>query len=406
MKGKHYFIALLSLTACIWFAIKNKPVSADDLARQETLFKGNLSAIWNEAFRTIFDESVIQNPEKFLIGQQKAEVLSTLKRLNTPQSLEKKSLIEKVTIQRAAWALFDSLIATSIHSSEENQEFLSELAKLISATALSGEQIHRLKSNYSTVAINDVAGQKQNPANDINLQEDIFKKKGDWIQVVYKDLGRMAITHEEIRHLRSEYIMLLKFPEGRQSGIDFIENKNAYFSWNSNHKFEPLPSTIKNPIVPSGTISVVIERMMVVNDKGEVQATPLVKSVEINELVTPKDVVKISRVDRFILGSRWKNAVFKVSLPQLLEKEASRTLKRLKGKEPFSGVMNLPNGLQNCKNCHNHSHFISFDGGGLMTSHLLKENMLINVVENGSHSKAASWKEKRIEFQKLKTLLQ
>ena len=396
------------------------PVEASD--HSITLFDKNPDHLWNETYSVLFKDDIRKKQKRLLENNEDYQTAVQLldRMIKENDLVNKQSLLERVVMQRVAWEMFD---AFSINSKEnnaaENQKAIRalrfRLAKLILLTALSDEEIETLKSNYATIAFNDSSDEKISLANNLDPPADLFDEKGEWIQLSYKQIKRIGVTHEEKHGLRSEYSLFLRFPEGRKSGIEFLELKNKYSAWLAEkrliirgimHQRSNFPPAPENPELPIGTKVILLERMLVVNQYGNIKPTPLIRSIEINQLISSKELMEIYRVEKRFHQSRWKNAVFTVSFEKLLNKNSKSTFLRLKEKEPFEGVMRLETGLRECHRCHSQPNLITLNGGGLLTSELLRTSSLeVQIVKNGTHTSTPIMKEWRADFSRLKGIL-
>jgi hypothetical protein len=132
----------------------------------------------------------------------------------------------RVIYQRAAWYAFDSLATAADRLEGGNQAVRLRLARIIALCTLTDDEIKALSNTYTGTAIGD--DRERNPAFDIDLPSDLFDKDGEWIQLTYDKLQRIALTHEKSRNGRNEFLLFVRFPGGREQAEAYLNDHNAH----------------------------------------------------------------------------------------------------------------------------------------------------------------------------------
>ncbi len=244
------------------------------------------------------------------------------------------------------------------------------------------DQIEQLPNNYTTQPLSD-AGEPIRVANRLELPEDLFKQDGPWLQVVYWSNDRIAVVHEASREHRSESLLFLRLPSGRDEGLKFVESFNKRARQVARPLLPDVGVAAKEPTgpapaIPSGTQTLLLSRMLAITPSGELASTPLIESIEVNEatsMVNPKSGV----------GLPMKSAAFRLSYPRLLRAPQKTSLRRVGATEPLMGADFIPGGLSQCVQCHTATtSVLSFYRYGISAHAERPIDLSLKVVPNGS----------------------
>jgi hypothetical protein len=358
---------------------------------QERLFGANEA--WNAAYQALRpqdgNELAMFRPESSL-----PSILDVA--LAESAYARDQSPLVRAICQRAAWRAFDSLAAETDYVDGANQalRLRLRLAKIISVTALTRDEIAGLPNTYTGTAIGDDG--KRNPVFDLALPGDLFDKDGSWLQLTHKRLGRIGLTHEKSRQGRSEFLLFVRFPEGRRQGEEFLKRHNASAEGQAQRRLEildfrvPRTSTVSDtPPLPKGTRAILVERMLVVTTDDIPAATAIATSVAMIDQTPTVD----KKSDR-LFGVR--SAAFEIDFGSLLDAQKNVSLRRLGEHEPFSGEQRFPNGIQICAICHSGNGLMSLSGG--VAGMVVPDSRTVDVVPNGSASATATWKRQDFSF--------
>gem|GEM_PF-5838544 len=354
-------------------------------AQDVTLFNSDSKHPWNVCYKVLSNiGNTDLNDAKSL--QKASDAVGTL--LKSSVKTHPRLPIQRAAMQREAWRTFELLVDQLEFTEPPNRTLRYRLAKLISLTALSPREIGDLKTNYTTSPLGNKL--PRDATNNLELPTDLFDPDGEWVQLTHRKINRVALTHESSHGGRSEFLLFLRFPEGKKQANAYVKKFNKYAAVEAERRREalfrltprrkPLPPL---PEFPQGVRAILVERMLVISTSGIPKTTPIILSIAFNDL-TPT----IS--ERTRTQHRLRSAVFEMSFEHLLDTSAITSLRRLKFGEPFFGEQHFPKGLQQCAQCH--------ADNGLATLHsnfggvVIPNDRGMLIVTNGSPSKTAQWK--------------
>jgi hypothetical protein len=225
-----------------------------------------------------------------------------------------KDPLKRALLQRDLWALFDSVLANPIWSDYTNYdrtkkdrykavraELATRVLKVIGRVALTREQIDALPDNYATAVAaktfpTDFDAGKEDK---VFLPPDLWQPQGSWVLLSDK-LGRpLAQTHLEFFGGRSAFFVFLRLPEGRDATSEYLGELRGWAR--DGRKGDP-------PQLPYGTRVALARQMVLIDDKGEMQATHLTETVQIRAFRgTDKGALahpKVSQENRFEIKLR------------------------------------------------------------------------------------------------------
>lgn len=354
-------------------------------AQNVTLFDSDSKHPWNVCYQLLSNTGHTElDDEDFL--RKASDTIDTL--LNAPVESDARQPIQRAVMQHEAWRTFDRLVDQGKFTAPAHRTLRYRLAKLISLTALTEREIGELKGNYSTRPLGNEL--PRDSLNDLELPADLFEPDGEWVQLTHKGINRVALTHESSHGGRSEFLLFVRFPKGREQAKTYLAEFNKHAAVEAERRREflyrfvprrtPLPPL---PSFPQGLGAILVERMLVISTSGIPKTTPVILSIAFNDL-TPT----IS--ERTRMQHRLRSAVFEMSIQHLLDTDAAASLRRLEFGEPFFGEQPFPRGLQQCSQCHSDN--------GLATLHssffgvVVPEDRSVLITTTQSPSKTPQWK--------------
>ena len=215
---------------------------------------------------------------------------------------------------------------------------------------------------------------------------------------------RIALTHEMSRRARSEFLLFVRFPDGRKPLEDYIRSFNEHAVAEGRQRdatlnfmadrVGPVPPIPKFPVHAQ---AVLLERMLAISDRGVAVATPISRSlamIDFRTAVDPQD----GRLHNI------RAAAFKLSPDTLLAKETNIHLRRLQDREPFTGETHFALGLQQCSGCHSGGGLMSLTGG--VATMIFPPSRAVSVLPKVTASDTQKWKMQRLDFGLLRGLLE
>jgi hypothetical protein len=203
--------------------------------------------------------------------------------------------LKRAFFQNDLWAIFDWLADPDAEHVEKRARFMAErralrnrLAPIIRRLALSVEQIETLPDNYRVALASGAYPSKPDAAHTERafLPRDLFDGHGPWVHFQNGD-GKphpfakpTALTHVHFAGGRSTFFVFMNLPGGRQATLDYMQKVNA-FPATSGPQGRLLTSSSGALSAPSGTQFAIVRQMMLIDDKGKMQPTRLIESVQI-----------------------------------------------------------------------------------------------------------------------------
>jgi hypothetical protein len=192
--------------------------------------------------------------------------------------------LSRVLLQRDLWALFDWSASPFERSgfAEQRAALQRRLAVVIRGLALSSEQIAALPDSYArTLATTPGA----------DFPRGLLEPDGPWVPVAAERAEYTALVHLRDFGGRSLFVVLVKLPGGRTSALSYLQRL---------HDFEPAlryqkdPGEARavlriNPAVPQfpkGTEWALVRRMGVINQRGAIEPTPLIESIQLRRYLS------------------------------------------------------------------------------------------------------------------------
>jgi len=240
--------------------------------------------LWNRVFRQFYRRTTLNGEEygaaeldpflwfdtTYLLNgtshQQAIEVLDEFL-LTRAENLIPDPL-KRAMFQRDMWAVFDWLASQSEPYPSQRRALEVRLAQVIRRVALAKEEILSLPDNYTLTIESKTLPtnfQVDHPEKAF-LPADIFQSDSAWVPMG-REGGPIAMTHTESFPFfgRSVFLIFVRSPDGHLATLDFIESLRS----------EP------NPTLAIGSDVVLMRRMLLIDDQGELVLSPLIETVQI-----------------------------------------------------------------------------------------------------------------------------
>jgi hypothetical protein len=176
--------------------------------------------------------------------------------------------LKRAMFQRDLWAVFDWAASQTEPFPSQRQALETRLAQVIKRVALSKDEVLALPDNYALAV-----GSHTFPA-DVQadhpeaafLPSDLFQPNSAWVPIGRKG-GPVAMTHTDAFPFfgHSVFMVYLRSPAGPARTLDFIESLNT----------EP------QPITAIGSEVVLVRRMVLIDDQGNLILSPLIETIQL-----------------------------------------------------------------------------------------------------------------------------
>ena len=287
------------------------------------IYDPNPNHLWNRLNETLFERTA-QDGKKFglneldilywarttnlLSGPSHQKALAILDEfIHTQGEKQIHDPLKRALLQRDLWELFDwsTGYASSPNEKLARRELQSRLAIAIRRLALTTNEIAALPDNYARTNNNSAP----------DLPAGLNQTNGDWLNVSDQNDGLTAPTHVASFRGHSTFQVLVRFPEGRQAAITYLDQlrlfehvwiyqANPMFPFTITYGFdgtnsfpittnnEPREIMILNPDLPQFPINTewaLVRRMCVIDAAGNIQPTPIMESVQMRRYYTFTD---------------------------------------------------------------------------------------------------------------------
>ncbi len=191
--------------------------------------------------------------------------------------------LKRAMLQRDLWAIFDWSARTSSSYPQERQMLQSKLLPVIRSTALRREQIQALTDNYADAVRAKVFAAQYDPERReaAFLPPDLFEPDGPWVCVSARGGQPVAPSHAFAFSGRSAFLIFIRLPEGRSSTLSYLKKLQEFpvFLPGGNPK-QRLPNPAL-PQFPVGTQLVLVRKMVLIDNQGDLIPTRLTEQVQI-----------------------------------------------------------------------------------------------------------------------------
>lgn len=200
--------------------------------------------------------------------------------------------LKRALLQRDLWELFDWSAAQRPNAdySRERNQLQKRLAIVIRRLALTTNEIAALPDNYARTTKNSAS----------DLPAGLNQTNGDWLSV--SDQSDLLTTPTHVASFRghSTFQVLVRFPEGRQDAIAYLDQLRRFERvWiyvtndspfaTTNEAREILSLNPNLPQFPTNTEWALVRRMCVIDTNGEIQPTSITESIQMRRYYTFTD---------------------------------------------------------------------------------------------------------------------
>jgi hypothetical protein len=316
--NQEYRIVLL-LAAVILPLLLFRTVGQDNAPKQEpppanTLYDPDPNHLWNRLYAALFvrmgpdgtqygtdspDPYLWHNTKFLLEGDSRKRAIAVLDEFLDHHGEDLiHDPVKRAFLQHDLWAVFDwagSIPAgagatAGQHYRPHAADLTVRLAKAIRRLALTGEQIQALPDNYAAAVASKKFPSAFNPdAPDTPLlPADLWQKDGPWVCIKINDnLPAPRHTQGQPQFLLrggNAFLVFVNLPGGRQATLDYL-SKISQFSRpvaanagpNTPQPIQPNPNMLQ---FPKGTAFALASRMLLIDDKGDMVASPITMSVQ------------------------------------------------------------------------------------------------------------------------------
>jgi hypothetical protein len=201
----------------------------------------------------------------------------------------------RAILQRDLWAVFDWSVQQHARSGKpayekEKTELQSRLAEVMRRLALTPEEIRSLPSNYALAVASGQFAREYDPDHPDQpfLPPDLFVLRGPWVRIFgMPDTNPVASQHAST-FSRSSFLVFMHLPEGRKATFDYIRTlwdfPQPWVPRLGNPDVRTRDQTTVNPQLPQfppGTQVALVRQMMLFDNQGNLEGTPITESVQV-----------------------------------------------------------------------------------------------------------------------------
>ena len=205
--------------------------------------------------------------------------------------------VKHAMLQRDLWSVFD----WSAHREpprlgepsyeKETQELQTRLAEIMRRLALSSQAIRALPSNYAQAVGSGEFAKQYDPQHRDRafLPPDLFDARSSWVQVAAQgstlETEPAAAAHAE-QFSRSSFVIFMRVPSGRKATFDYLRTLWDFpLPWipRSDGGAEVRDQATESrelPRFPPGTQFALVRQMMLFDNQGRLQPTPVTESIQ------------------------------------------------------------------------------------------------------------------------------
>jgi len=274
-----------------------------------TIYDPNPSHLWNRLHGAIFVRADVPSTagvpdaldpplwfhSKHLLSQPSHErILRILDEfLKTHGERLIRDPLKRAMLQRDLWAVFDWSVGREPDRlgepayEKEELELQPRLVEIMRRIALTPEQIRQLPSNYTQALASGQFAKDYDPAHPDRpfLPPDLFDLNGPWVQIYNNGANEPIAAGHENTFSRSSFLVFMRLPGGRKATFDYFRTL-----WDFPQPWIPRPDddrheqTTVNPELPQfpvGTQVALVRQLILFDNEGNLQGTPITESVQI-----------------------------------------------------------------------------------------------------------------------------
>lgn len=236
--------------------------------------------------------------------------------------------LKRAILQRDLW-LVASWRAT--FSDAKSSETLRLLAKAIGHLALTADEIAKLPDNY----VDAIKSRTFPTAIDPErlsagyLPADLLDPQGAWVCVGRTDNPTAPGHRTSTPFTNSVFLVFIKHAEGRDAGFAFVkkimEQEKPLLMEEIDSTRDGLRTPRLNldaPQLPVGSQLALVRRMMLIDQRRQIVASPLTESVQIREITTQAKPDSVTEEDLILATKRRADFKFELSRAALFRGEA------------------------------------------------------------------------------------
>ena len=281
-------------------------LKAADAPDGSTIYDPNPNHLWNRLNETLFvrtaqdgkryglDELDILywgSTTNLLGGTSHHQALAILDEfIHTHGERQIHDPLKRALLQRDLWELFDwsTRYTSSPNEKLASRELQSRLAIAIRRLALRTNEIAALPDNYA----------RSTKTSAPDLPAGLNQTNGDWLGVSDQNDFLTAPTHVASFRGHSTFQVLVRFPEGRQAAIAYLDQLRRFehvwiYATNAfattNEPREVLSLNPNLPQFPTNTEWALVRRLCVIDADGNIKPTPVMESVQMRRYYTFTD---------------------------------------------------------------------------------------------------------------------
>ncbi|HZL78142.1 MAG TPA: hypothetical protein VFC17_04765 [Candidatus Limnocylindrales bacterium] len=264
---------------------------------KNTIYDPNPNQLWNRLNETLFVRTA-QDGKKYgldeldilywgrttnlLAGTSHHKALAILDEfIHTHGEKQIHDPLKRALLQRDLWELFDWSTGYTSSPNEKlaRRELQSRLAIAIRRLALATNEIAALPDDYA----------RTTKISAPDLPAGLNQTNGDWLSVSDQNDLLTVPTHVASFRGHSTFQVLVRFPEGRQAAIAYLDQLRRFeHVWiyvtndfaTTNEAREILSLNPNLPQFPTNTDWALVRRMCVIDADGNIQPTPVMESVQ------------------------------------------------------------------------------------------------------------------------------
>jgi hypothetical protein len=260
----------------------------------QTLFDPDPAHPWNRLHRLFYVREMAQGrtyvhdgPDApfgrhgpFLVeGASHQQALATLDAFLKARDDERvKDPVKRALLQRDLWYVFDRLAEDPYFGETDPREdhqperraVLKRLAQVLRRLELPAAQLRALPDNYARALRRGAfptAFDPQRPAQPFLPADLRLDGKGAWVPITGHDHGLAAPRHAQFVENKALFLPFLRLPGGRKQTEEYLAGMPATYD----RGFASLPE---------GSQVALVRRMLLMDDQGELQLTPVTESVQ------------------------------------------------------------------------------------------------------------------------------